>query len=105
MSKCHKIGKYQYLNCITVYLSIYEINVREYRRGNQKWTIQRNWQHRLRKKNTICVRHHYYMQTYTNNVNKTLVLIQTTGGKAIRASLYKNIVTDITTRDSERKDT
>jgi hypothetical protein len=21
------------------------INVREYRRGNQKWTIQRNWQH------------------------------------------------------------
>ena len=22
------------------------INVREYRRGNQKWTIQRNWQHR-----------------------------------------------------------
>ena len=23
----------------------YYINVREYRRGNQKWTIQRNWQH------------------------------------------------------------
>ena len=22
-------------------------NVREYRRGNQKWTIQRNWQHRV----------------------------------------------------------
>jgi len=22
------------------------INVREYRRSNQKWTIQRNWQHR-----------------------------------------------------------
>jgi hypothetical protein len=22
-----------------------KINVREYRRGNQKWTIQRNWQH------------------------------------------------------------
>jgi len=21
------------------------MNVREYRRGNQKWTIQRNWQH------------------------------------------------------------
>ena len=25
--------------------AICEINVREYRRGNQKWTIQRNWQH------------------------------------------------------------
>jgi hypothetical protein len=25
------------------------INVREYRRGNQKWTIQRNWQHRVHK--------------------------------------------------------
>ena len=25
--------------------SIYNMNVREYRRGNQKWTIQRNWQH------------------------------------------------------------
>ena len=26
-----------------------QINVREYRRGNQKWTIQRNWQHRVHK--------------------------------------------------------
>ena len=25
------------------------INVREYRRGNQTWTIQRNWQHRAHK--------------------------------------------------------
>jgi len=25
------------------------INVREYRRDNQKWTIQRNWQHWLHK--------------------------------------------------------
>jgi hypothetical protein len=24
-----------------------EINVREYRRGNPKWTIQRNWQQRV----------------------------------------------------------
>jgi hypothetical protein len=23
------------------------VNVRKYRRGNQKWTIQRNWQHRV----------------------------------------------------------
>jgi len=27
----------------------YSINVREYRRGNQKWTIQRNWQFRVHK--------------------------------------------------------
>jgi len=24
--------------------NMHEVNVREYRRGNQKWTIQRNWQ-------------------------------------------------------------
>ena len=29
---------------------------------------------------TICVGHHY-TQTNTNNVNKTCVLLQTTGGK------------------------
>ena len=23
------------------------INVRDYRKGNQKWAIQRNWQHRV----------------------------------------------------------
>jgi hypothetical protein len=27
-------------------MSEFQINVREYRRGNRKWTIQRNWQHR-----------------------------------------------------------
>jgi hypothetical protein len=32
------------------------------------------------KHNTICVGYHY-MQTSTNNVNKTWALIQTTGGK------------------------
>jgi quinolinate synthase len=57
-----------------------EIKVREYRSGNQKWTIQRNWQHRVHKMkrnktNTICVGHHY-TQTNTNKVNKT-----TTAGK------------------------
>jgi hypothetical protein len=66
------------------------INVREYRRGNQKCTIQRNcqdsvpntqdeWQTRQKHK-TICVVHHY-TQTNTNNVNKTWALLQTTGGK------------------------
>jgi hypothetical protein len=27
-------------------------NVREYRKGNQKWTLQRNWQHRVQKTKT-----------------------------------------------------
>jgi hypothetical protein len=25
------------------------MDIRDYRRGNQKWTIQRNWQHRVHK--------------------------------------------------------
>jgi hypothetical protein len=29
---------------------VYTINVREYRRGNQKRTIQRNWQHSVHNK-------------------------------------------------------
>ena len=58
---------------------MYKINIREYQRDNQKWTIQRNWQHRVHKTktnkvktqhNTICVGHHY-AQTNTNNVDKT----------------------------------
>ena len=64
-----------------------QINVREYRSGNKKRTIQRNWLDRVEKtkKNktkhsTICVVHHY-TQTNTNNANKTCVLPQTTGGK------------------------
>jgi hypothetical protein len=64
------------------------LNVREYRRDNQKRTIQRNWQHRVHNKkkknkikhNTICVGHHY-TQTNTNNVNKTSALLQTIEGK------------------------
>ena len=57
------------------------INVREYRSGNQKWTIQRNWQHWVHKTQdedkqnnkihiTVFVGHHY-MHKNTNNVNKT----------------------------------
>jgi hypothetical protein len=54
---------------------------------HHKWTIQRNWQHRVHnlkggKKhthNTICVCHHY-AQANTNNVNKTWALLQTSGG-------------------------
>jgi hypothetical protein len=61
--------------------SLYGINVREYRRGNQKWKIQRNWQQCTQsegktKHNTICVGHHY-TQRNTNSVNKTWALLQT----------------------------
>jgi hypothetical protein len=58
------------------------INVREYRRGNQKRTIQRNWQLRRRTPPThthTCVGYHH-TQTNTNNVGKTCGLPQTTGG-------------------------
>ena len=51
------------------------------------------------KHNTTCVGHHY-MQSNTNNINKT------TGGKAeTEHRYYAEIVTGITTRNSERKDT
>ena len=50
------------------------------------------------KHNLICVGDHY-SQTNTNNVNNTWALLQTTG----EHHLYVEIVTDITTRYSERK--
>ena len=51
------------------------------------------------KHNTICVGHHY-VQTYTNNVNNTQVILQTTGGNdEPNISFYVEIVTDITTRN------
>lgn len=60
---------------IEFYLSI---NVREYRRGNQKWAMQRNWQHWLyktkkdksKKQNTQYAGHNY-AQTNINTTNKT----------------------------------
>ena len=55
------------------------INVGENRRGNQKWTIKRNWYTRRRKgkqkHNVICVGCHY-LHTNTTNVNYTWVLLQ-----------------------------
>ena len=52
---------------INVSIVKYEINVRENRRGNQEWIIQRNWQHLVhktqaeknKKKNTT----HYALDT------------------------------------------
>ena len=64
------------------------INVREYRRDNQKMdNPEKNRQLRVhktkktkQKHNTICVGHHY-TQTNTYIVNKTRALLQTTRGK------------------------
>ena len=63
------------------------INVREYRKGNQKGHYKETGnkvyrrRRKTKEKNTsICVGHHY-TQTHTNNVNKTCTLLQTTGCK------------------------
>ena len=39
---------------IELYVCIHcqSISIREYRRGNRKWTIQRNWQHSVHKMKT-----------------------------------------------------
>jgi hypothetical protein len=44
----------------------YKIKVREHRRGNQKWTVQRNWEHMVHKMkknktkyNTTGIGYHY----------------------------------------------
>ena len=71
------------------------MNVREYRKGNKKGTIQRNWQQdqekQNKKHNTICV---VYLYTQTNT-NKICVLLQTTGGKDESNIVHAEIITDI----------
>jgi len=52
------------------------------------------------KHNTLCVGHHY-AQTNINNVNNTWALLQTSRGKD-ETNMRKS---DITKRNSERKDT
>jgi hypothetical protein len=67
------------INCIVLYTGLFGvhkpslINVKENRRDNQKWTIQRNWQHWVyktqhenkqnKKHNTLCVEHHFTVYT------------------------------------------
>jgi hypothetical protein len=49
---------------------------------------------------------HHYTQRNTNNVNKTWALLQTIGGKdELNILFYAKFITDITTPNSERKDT
>jgi len=48
-----------------------QVNVREYRRSNPKWIIQRNWQHRAHKtqgenqQNKNTTHGHHFIQTNT----------------------------------------
>jgi len=37
------------VDCSLIRFIVFYINVRENRRGNQEWTIQRNWQHCVNK--------------------------------------------------------
>ena len=62
--------------------------------GNTGYTICRETK---QKHNTICVGQ-CYMQTNTNNINKTWTLLQTTGGKdKPNVFLYAKIIKVITT--------
>jgi hypothetical protein len=73
-----------------------KINVREYRRGNQKLATSRR--KTKKKHNTICVGHHY-TQTNTNNVNKICTLLQTTITIALPFSCGTGGSSLLTTRD------
>ena len=98
--KCTKCFNYFEYAMVSSYPidSKYEINASEHRRDNQKWTVQRKWQHRLNKtkktktktQRNVCWTQQYVnkykqgkqdMNPPTNNVNKTWTLLQTTGCK------------------------
>jgi hypothetical protein len=51
--KCKECGK------VFGWKNQWNINARDYRRGNQNWTIQRNWQHSVHKmkKNQMKTQH------------------------------------------------
>jgi len=95
---CLSFCTFSFSNCIVCSSSIHgfwlpllylQTLLRKKRRGNQEWTIQRNWQNWVHKTedeeeqnkyhNTICIGHHY-TQANTNNVIKAWALLQTTGG-------------------------
>jgi hypothetical protein len=57
-----------------MFSNVYSINVREYRRGNQKRTIQRNWQHRVHKtkKNKTKTQHNMCWTPLCTNKHKII---------------------------------
>jgi len=64
-------------SCMVLEQKILQINIREYRRGNKKWTIHRNWKHRVHKTKKNKTKTSHNAQTNTNNVNTTWALLQT----------------------------
>jgi hypothetical protein len=79
--------------------------------SNQKWTIQRNWQHKERKKKKIAKEKHNSIYTGHQCANKHKKRKQdmspptnTEGKEEPHIVFYAQIVTDITTLNSERKD-
>ena len=57
------------------------MTVKEYRRANQKWTIQIDWQHWVHKTKTSIV--HHYAKTNTYNVKQSKFV-----GKYIISNLH-----------------
>ena len=55
-SKCNIINPWdnQELDDDSIYQFWYVINARKYRRGNQQWTVQRNWKHRVQTQLNMC---------------------------------------------------
>jgi hypothetical protein len=53
---------------------------RENRRGNQEWTIQRNWQHKT-KSNKNKIKPHTHSTICAGHHSAETIIVQTTGGK------------------------
>jgi hypothetical protein len=73
--KCQWGHRAIFCTLVRCVIFIYKINVREYRRDNQKLIIQRNWKHRVHKtaKSKTKTEHNMcWTSLYTNNVNKTI---------------------------------
>ena len=64
---------FRVLNCHSVrknVANIYQINTREYRGSNKKWTMQRNWQHNQDKENKAKTQHNIYRTPSHANIHK-----------------------------------
>jgi hypothetical protein len=51
----------------------HQLNVREYRKDNQKWTIQRHWQHRTHKTQDEDKEHQIKARAYQRGHQKYLI--------------------------------
>ena len=68
-------------NMFFFYMSYLLNDVKEYRKGNRKWTILRNWQHLVHKTKTSVG--HHYAKTNTYNVKQSKFM-----GKYIISKLH-----------------